>query len=84
MGNKRKKKEGQRRRWRDRDAEEKEEKEEVGCSRSQCSILFEGVQYVYIIIFFFTFLRTQAFFKNSPWATSDATTAKVGYAVTVA
>jgi hypothetical protein len=43
---------------------EEEEKEEQGVQDLNlgCSILFESVQCVYIIFFFFTFLRTQAFF----------------------
>ena len=41
-----------------------EEKEEQGVQDLNlgCSILFKDVQCVYIIFFFFTFLRTQAFF----------------------
>ena len=41
-----------------------EEKEEQGVQDLNlgCSILFKGVQCVYIIFFFFTFLRTKAFF----------------------
>jgi hypothetical protein len=43
---------------------EEEEKEEQGVQDLNlgCLILFKGVQCVYIIFFFFTFLRTKAFF----------------------